>query len=597
MKKLLKRKTGTEKPVEIEIVEKKPVPTPREQVVESLATGEKNLNDLVVETTLTRREIQRELDSLMRDELLNLNEKGEITFFTLRSNSTEQGVYSNEFLRERVLQVLTEVESCTILAISNEIDFEPLQVRKVVLELVNEKKISADGEHPTAYSIKTKPVTAETLTTDPKFVPQIERRQIVDSIGKGCNLVRAIAETTEIDVDKVANHLEFLENEKESEISVVRQHEYLPNFTAYFLAGKAPIGRLALDGHGGVAVVEIPQPTVSAEVRERLQKELDLKNASAAESKTVEIVKNTNNGESQPIRSGETTEKAQPKKTESPAKVEAVQTPPKPKREFGKKIEFDYDVIEQLAFEGVKRTDLHERLGVSSFTTYKRYLDDTLFREAWIRGLNRRPEVVKDANKVITSRSKREFDLAEIEELIFEGKTHRQIAEKYGITSDNFAKYLQRNSDLREACDRGVKRRSENGNTRGYEIQSETASPESTEPKVDTLDVSSWFGQPNCKVEIDPRFEHTLEHLSKNGQSRESFESVKTKLLATEPVFNNQINDQKATTRALDNFDLESFEEDVKLDKRIYAELAYVVAFNEASPHAEATLEMLKARR
>lgn len=528
MKKLLKRKTGSEKPVEIEVVEKKPVPTPREQVVESLATGEKNLNDLVVETTLTRREIQREIDSLMRDELLNLNKKGEITFFTLRSNSAEQGVYSNEFLRERVLQVLTEVESCTILGISNEIDFEPLQVRKVVLELVNEKKISADGEHPTAYSIKTKPVTAETLTTDPKFVPQIERRQIVDAIGKGCNLVRAIAETTEIEVDKVANHLEFLENEKESEISVVRQHEYLPNFTAYFLAGRAPVGRLALDGHGGVAVVEIPQPTVSAEVRERLQKELDLKNASAAENKTVEIVKNTNKGESQPIRSGEMTEKAQPKKTESPAKVEAVQTSPKPKREFGKKIEFDYDAIEQLAFEGVKRTDLHKSLGVSSFTTYKRYIDDTLFREA---------------------------------------------------------------------CDRGVKRRSENGNTRGYEIQSEAASPESTEPKVDTLDVSSWFGQPNCKVEIDPRFEHTVEHLSKNGQSRESFESVKTKLLATEPVFNNQINDQKATTRALDNFDLESFEEDMKLDKRIYAELAYVVAFNEASPHAEATLEMLKARR
>jgi hypothetical protein len=99
------------------------------------------------------------------------------------------------------------------------------------------------------------------------------------------------------------------------------------------------------------------------------------------------------------------------------------------------------------------------------------------------------------------------------------------------------------------------------------------------------------------EIQTDNRFEHTLDHISKNGHSKESIEAVKTKLLSNEPVFNNQIETPAALSPFNPaEFDFTVMEQDAKLWERLKADLMFSIAYGQASPHAKETLRIMESQ-
>lgn len=138
-----------------------------------------------------------------------------------------------------------------------------------------------------------------------------------------------------------------------------------------------------------------------------------------------------------------------------------------------------------------------------------------------------------------------------LEELAFKGCSKAEAAALCQVKETTFNLYLAQSRYPQNAAawKRGLDRR-----------QSQTILP---------------VAQSQPEIVVEPRFEHTLEHISKNGRSSEGIEKVKTELVGTAEI--------------------EVGMDQHKLRQRIEADLLFSIAYNQASPKAEETLKLLRS--
>ena len=126
----------------------------------------------------------------------------------------------------------------------------------------------------TSYRIageQNKPDEIERLKTESSAaVNEAPRDKILKAIGGGCRLSRAICTATGLPIETVLRELEIMEG-----LQIEARRE--PTFTAYFLHGEVPAGRIFNDGKGGITVEQISH-AVAPSVWEETQRKLDVRN-------------------------------------------------------------------------------------------------------------------------------------------------------------------------------------------------------------------------------------------------------------------------------------------------------------------------------
>lgn len=125
----------------------------------------------------------------------------------------------------------------------------------------------------------------ETLSLEQK------EKKIIDAVRAGCHLPRAVGKQCGLTESETIIILTRLEDEGE----LVRKNE--ATFSAWFIPGKTPKGRMVLDGAGGI-IFKDESGEVSAEVFNQARKSLELKNETQIKlnqelhEKQKEVIKN-----------------------------------------------------------------------------------------------------------------------------------------------------------------------------------------------------------------------------------------------------------------------------------------------------------------
>lgn len=215
---------------------------------------------------------------------------------------------------------------------------------------------------------------------------------VMQALKAGKHLPRAIAKNAKLSESETIITLTRMEEDGE----ISRKNE--TNFSAWFLNGKVPNGKLILDGTGGLIELKVATPEISPEVRRKAEENLRKSNQQILESnkqaeqtrekfgqKVLESSQIINVQKPEPItKTLENTEGKMETATKQKVTEKSVTEPAK---NGGKSGKYTAEMFEEFGKKGLGKYKIAAELNVQYNTVWRQFNLNPGFEEAYQRGL------------------------------------------------------------------------------------------------------------------------------------------------------------------------------------------------------------------